>query len=305
MALGIRAWTKWSLLKSGHYRRRLQRDRFPGVAVLCYHGVRADDVPTGSMPFEHLHVRAADLEAHCRMLRRCCHPISLEQWRSALTGGPPLPQRPVLLTFDDGYRSALTLALPILQRYETPAAVFVCSGPVGRRLAFWHDAVARAKGEQAVQDAKQLSCAKWMALCETHQTTLADDDPCAPLRPDEVRELCESGLVEIGGHTASHCILARAPLATQREEILADHKQLSAWTGRAVSAFAYPNGRPGEDYTDATVGLVREAGYTMAFTTRHGFAVEAATPLEFSRFFMLSGVSAAELAHRLCYTWRA
>ena len=42
---------------------------FPGVAVLCYHGVRADAWPPGTIPFEPLHVRAAELEGHCRLIR--------------------------------------------------------------------------------------------------------------------------------------------------------------------------------------------------------------------------------------------
>jgi hypothetical protein len=69
-------------------------------------------------------------------------------------------------------------------------------------------------------------------------------------------------------------------------------------------AFAYPNGQPGEDYTTETVSLVKENGFEMAFTTRNGFATPGESPLEYSRFLMLADISAAELAHRLCYSWR-
>ena len=58
------------------------------------------------------------------------------------------------------------------------------------------------------------------------------------------------------------------------------------------------------DYTPATAGLLAELGFDMAFTTRHGWAGPAEPALERSRFLMLAGISSAELAHRLAYSWR-
>lgn len=49
------------------------------------------------------------------------HPVSLQQIIDARAGGKPLPARPVLLTFDDGYRSAYTKVFPLLKRYGYPA----------------------------------------------------------------------------------------------------------------------------------------------------------------------------------------
>ena len=105
---------KRGLLGLGHYRRALRRSRFPGVAVLGYHGLRADDWPEGSMAFENLHVRASTFDAHCRVIRDTCDPISLDDWRAAIAGTAPLPPRPVLITFDDGYRSVFTIGAPVL-----------------------------------------------------------------------------------------------------------------------------------------------------------------------------------------------
>jgi len=294
------ATVKRTLLGAGHYARRLGRDRFPGVAVLCYHGVRADDWPAGTMSFEGLHVRAGELEAHCRLLGETCHPISLEQWRRALTGGPHLPSRPVLLTFDDGYRTVLTLARPILKRYGIPAAVFACSAPIERRQLLWYDAVARARGEAEVERLKQVPFSEWAAAAHRPAT---DDDPHAPLSIAELRALADDG-IEIGAHTAEHPILARAGRVEQRAQIASCKTALESWTGRPARAFAYPNGRPGEDYTAETVGLVAEAGFDFGFTTRPGFATPDEGALERSRFLVVAGTSPAELAHRLAYSWR-
>jgi peptidoglycan/xylan/chitin deacetylase (PgdA/CDA1 family) len=302
MNAAVGALAKRSLLASGHYLRRLRRDVFPGVAVLCYHGVRPDEhAPRAT--FEGLHVRAAELEAHCRLVREGCHPISLDQWRSALAGGPPLPARPVLFTFDDGYRSVFTVARPILQRYRITSVAFVCSEPIEQRRLLWYDALARERGEAEVERAKTLPFEEWRSVCASALDAVDDADPNAPLTVDEVRALA-SGLFEIGGHTAAHPILARVSVQGQREQILGNKAALEKWTGRPVTAFAYPNGRPGIDYTADSVVLLDEAGFEFGFTTRAGFAVAREATLERSRFLMLAGTSAAELAHRLAYSWR-
>jgi peptidoglycan/xylan/chitin deacetylase (PgdA/CDA1 family) len=299
----VAALVKRALFSAGHYPRRLQRDAFPGVAVLCYHAVRTDDQPAGTMHFEDLHVRASELDGHCRLVRDTCQPISLDQWRAARAGTQSLPPRPVLFTFDDGYRSLFTVARPILERYRIPAVAFVCSHPAESRRLLWYDAVARERGEAAAERAKTLSFAEWQVLAATLDRPAAVGDPHAPLTPEQIREL-SIGAIEIGGHTARHPILARAPLAEQRAEIVADKAALEKWTGRPVRAFAYPNGRPGVDYAPATVRLLEESGFDFAFTTRAGFAAAVDRSLECSRFLMLAGVAPAELAHRLSYSWR-
>jgi peptidoglycan/xylan/chitin deacetylase (PgdA/CDA1 family) len=294
---------KRTLLSAGHYPRRLRRDAFPGVAVLCYHAVRADDQPAGTMHFEDLHVRASELEGHCRLVRDTCQPISLDQWRAVRAGAERLPPRPVLFTFDDGYRSVFTVARPILERHRIPAVAFVCSDPVESRRLLWYDAMARDRGEAAAERAKTLSFAQWQALAGSLERSAPADDPHALLTPEQIAALA-AGSMEIGGHTARHPILARAPLSEQRAEIISNRTTLETWTGRPVRAFAYPNGRPGIDYTRDTVDLLDESGFDFAFTTRAGFAAAADRRLECARFLMLAGVFPAELAHRLAYSWR-
>lgn len=270
--------------------------------MLCYHAVREDGLPPGSLPFEDLHVRAGELEAHCRLIRKTCHPIDLEQWRSALAGGSPLPARPVLMTFDDGYRSFLTAA-EILGRHGIPAVLFACSGPVERQAALWFDAVARVRGEEEVERLKEVPYPVLREQAAALERAVSASEPEALLSPAELHAVASRPACEIGGHTVSHPILARAGRRDQQEEIAANRSRLQEWTGRPVTAFAYPNGQPGQDYTPETVELVRQAGYDFGFTTRSGFATPGEPPLERSRFMMTAGIGAEELAHRLCYSW--
>jgi len=292
---------KRTLLGLGHYKRRLRANRFPGVAVLCYHAVRPDDWPAGRMVFEGLHVRAAELDAHCRVLTSMCHPISFARWRAALDGGPPLPERAVLVTFDDGYRTVATVAQPILKRHGVPFTVFVCSTPVEERTYFWYDAVALRDGEKEVQRLKRVPFEEWSIATHAARREVAENDPHAPLTIGEIGELGQNG-VELGGHTASHPILARADCAEQHSEILRNRTSLEAWAARPVKAFAYPNGEP-SDYSRETVSILTALGFASAFTTQSGFA-SGDCRFECPRFLMLAGVSDAELAHRLCYSWR-
>ena len=299
----VREAVKDALMSWGLYARRLRQQVFPGVVVLNYHGVRRDIWPPSTMAFENLHVTVDTFEAHCRVLRDTCDPISLDDWRAARAGVRPLPPRPVLITFDDGYRTVLTLGVPVLRRFGLPAAVFVCSAPARARTMLWFDAVARTRGEAAVEPLKSASYEEWAALAASLAVPTPDDDPHALLTPVEIATLSAIDGIEVGAHTASHPILASASLAVQRREILENKDSLEHWTARRVSAFAYPNGRPGVDYTQESVDLVAELGFDFAFSTRPEFARPSDPPLEYPRFLVLAAVSATELAHRLCYAW--
>jgi peptidoglycan/xylan/chitin deacetylase (PgdA/CDA1 family) len=293
---------KHGLLTMGQYRRTLARTTLPGVAVLGYHGLRADDLPAGAMAFENLHLRASTFEAHCRVIRECCDPITLDDWRAATAGRSALPPRPVLITFDDGYRSVSRIAAPILAAYRLPAVVFVCSDPIANRRLLWFDEVAARDGEAEVERWKTCDYERWSAACAA-AAPVDDDDPRALMTVDELVAMDRSGRIEIGGHTSRHPILARASLERQRAEIDENFDAIRRWTGRPVRAFAYPNGRPDIDYTETTVDLLKERGIDAAFTMRSSFARADEPALERSRFLIVDEVSGAELAHRLAHTW--
>ncbi len=292
---------KRGLLAVGYYRNALRRARFPGPVVLCYHGLRADEGPAGSMAFENLHVRASTFAAHCAVVRDTCHPISLDDWRHALAGGATLPDRPVLITFDDGYRSVLTIGAPVLRDLQLPAVVFACTEPMERRSLLWFDAVAEAEGEAAVEPWKSRRYQEWRVTSRTHAVT--DDDPRALLTPSDIAALSRQAGIEIGAHTARHPILACASAAEQFAEIEESRVALEKWTARPVRAFAYPNGRPSVDYNEATTSILDQLGFDFSFTMRPSFALRSEPRFERSRFLVVAEVTDAELAHRLAHAW--
>ncbi|MBX0288245.1 polysaccharide deacetylase family protein [Haloarcula salinisoli] len=104
------------------------------------------------------------------------------------------------------------------------------------------------------------------------------------LSASQLRDLSEAGMT-IGAHTVTHPVLSDLPTAAQRWEIRASRRQLSALLGEPVDLFAYPYGGA-ESYTDRTVELVSDAGFTGAFTTVDGDADATEfreTPLTLSR----------------------
>ena len=121
---------KAGLLATRWYAHRLEYDTFPGVLVLCYHGLRSSSRSSEGIPFANLHVTEDTFAAHCRLIAETCHPIDLAAFTDAQLTERALPPRPVLVTFDDGYRSVFDIGRPILRRYRIPASVFVCSEPV-------------------------------------------------------------------------------------------------------------------------------------------------------------------------------
>ncbi len=86
---------------------------------------------------------------------------------------------------------------------------------------------------------------------------------------EQAREMERSGLVSFGGHTRSHPILARAPLAKARSEIEGCRQDLQRELGEGTRHFAYPNGEQ-TDFNENVKALVRQTGFASAVCARRG-----------------------------------
>lgn len=122
------------------------------------------------------------------------------RWRS----GGPLPERPVLITFDDGYEGVHRHALPVLTKHGFAATVFVSTG----WLKGPHD---MGGGLDTMLD--------W----------------------DQVRELADAD-VEIGGHSHTHPQLDQLPDGRLRSELILCKEIISDRLGTVPASFAYPYG---------------------------------------------------------------
>jgi peptidoglycan/xylan/chitin deacetylase (PgdA/CDA1 family) len=292
------------LASAGVFEMLIRRRTFNGVLVLCYHGIRPDSARDGSMPFEGLHIGRRLFTTHCEILARLCEPVSLRDVSDMRQGTRLLPRRAVAVTFDDGYRSVLTDALPVLEAFQIPATLFACTDAISRGELFWYDAIAMSGGEGAVAALKTAPYAEWRAAVEHARRRVSADAPTAPLTPADVECLARHPLISFGGHSHRHPILARGDAAAERDEISVNLDALEQWTGERPRAFAYPNGRRGHDYTQRTEHVLAEHGIDLAFGTDEGFATVTAPALALPRFTMTSELSAAHLLNRLARVWQ-
>lgn len=116
---------------------RLGRRGDGRVLILLYHRVATlKSDPWG------LAVTPRRFAEHLEVLRRHARPMRLGELPRALRDGR-LPDRSVVVTFDDGYADNLHNAKPLLESRDVPATVFVASGFVGRRREFWWDELGR------------------------------------------------------------------------------------------------------------------------------------------------------------------
>jgi len=102
------------------------------VPILMYHYI--SDPPPGSDRLRYsLSVTPANFDAQMSYLQQAgFRAITLEDLYNYLMQGTPLPDKPIILTFDDGYEDAFTFAMPILQKHGFLGTFFVLTGPADR-----------------------------------------------------------------------------------------------------------------------------------------------------------------------------
>ena len=102
-----------------------------GVPVLMYHSISSKYDPNFCVP-------AKEFEQEMRYLRENnYHSVSPTELRAALAGDAPLPENPVLITFDDGFGDNYVAAWPILKKYGFRATFFIVTGEVGSYSIDW------------------------------------------------------------------------------------------------------------------------------------------------------------------------
>lgn len=291
VARAVSRFTEWVLRTVGDkLAHRVQHDG--RVCVVNYHRVLAQQDP--------LLASEPDVDVfrwQMELLARCFNVLPLHDAVAAVATGT-VPPRAVCITFDDGYRSVHDLALPVLREFGLPATVFVTSGHLGQG-SMWNDRIIEAvqtfPGKELDLSALGLGAYPLYNLDDRRIAvgTLTERSKYLPpqarhtlverlealvgnglvqglmLTPEMVVNLDRHG-IEIGAHTVSHPILTSLDDDSARLEISAGKEQLESILGKPVRLFAYPNGKVDKDFDRRHVNMVREAGFTAAFTTAVG-----------------------------------
>lgn len=277
------------------------------LSILIFHRV----LPAPDPMFPDL-VDAARFEALVRLVAASFKVLPLGEAASRLASGT-LPAGALCITFDDGYADNAEIALPILRRLGVKATFFVATGFLdGGRM--FNDSViecvrlARADevdlsdfalGPRSLRGPQErrrvidelLPQVKYLDLAERERfiarlagrlgsERLPDD---LMMRSGQVVELHRAGM-EIGGHTVRHPILRVLDDAEAEAEIAGGRSRLQQLIDAPVDVFAYPNGKPLQDYDGRHVALVRRLGFRAAVSTAPGTATAASDPLQLPRF---------------------
>jgi len=149
-----------------------------------------------------------------------------------------LPEKSVAITFDDGYADNLHQALPLLEKYDAKATLYLV---VDRHDRDW------SSNKKAHHDSGELA----------REPKLSDE---------AVRALIASRRFEIASHTLTHINMGTTAAEAKRHELLAAREQLESLFNVRVRSFAYPFGI--HSYED--VRLARDCGYDTAVTTVDG-----------------------------------
>ena len=207
-----------------------------GVPVLMYHLV-SDDAPISpAASWAGYTVTPSQFAAQVRALVRIgVTSISPEDLRVAHQDGGPLPPRPVVITFDDGFRDCLRHAAPVLHDAGLRATMYVVAGLLGKT-------------------------SRWLAPEGLENLPLVSSA--------EAGELEQAG-VECQSHSFSHPRLAGLPTADITRELSRSREVLEDGLGHPVRHLAYPHG----SYDGRVVAEAREAGYLTGCSTRPGKAV--------------------------------
>jgi peptidoglycan/xylan/chitin deacetylase (PgdA/CDA1 family) len=208
--------------------------RAEGVPILMYHSV-AEGGTDARHPYFQTSTRPAVFQQHMEILRdNGFSTVTLAEATEALKTGRKTV-RPVVITFDDGYRDFLKNAFPILNRYGFSATVFLPTAFIGERTV-------RFKG---------LECLTW----------------------DEVSDLHSAG-IQFGSHTVTHPQLHDVTDGELETELRDSKKTIEERLGTRVTSFAYPYAFPETDsfFTSRLRSVLEEAGYQDGVCTGIGIA---------------------------------
>ena len=157
--------------------------------------------------------------------------ISFETFLEGLANPALFPDKSALITFDDGYRSNLEIAYPILKRFGYPAVMFVPTAFVGSYNSFDADI-----GYEPIE-----------AMCSW----------------EELRELDKLGF-SIQSHGVNHSHFSELTVEQLKQEVVVSKEMLEQELNKTIEAFSFPYGDNGLNQ-EKTDGILKDAGYTAAF----------------------------------------
>lgn len=207
-----------------------------GLPTMMYHKVGY--YPPGSK-LAKLWVTPEDFRRQLAWLRDHGYTtITCADWRDAEKGIKPLPAKPAMITFDDGYMNNYEYAYPILREFGMKGVIFLVYETIEKHNG-WHDPATEP----------------WLKMLAWAQ----------------IKEMQDSGVIEFGSHTMRHRNLATLPLEEVTWEVVESKRRLEDKLGREMIGFAYPYGSGA--YKPEVRAAALAAGYRYDFSVKQGISM--------------------------------
>jgi len=221
----------------------------PFITVLSYHHIIPGQLPQGATT--KAVIPLAEFETQMKYLHdNGYYTASLEDVDDFIHNNKKLPEKTVLITFDDGYESIYVYAFPLLKSYDFKATVFII-------------------GSKMVQEEEPF-----------------DPDILSMLSFRQIKEMSDSGLVEFGSHTFdAHEYIGSKPalLSMDKMEIEDDFTRESEVFAKnslpSPIAIAYPYGR----FNNAVVEASKKFGFKLGFNLTDGIVQQGSNPCSLNR----------------------
>lgn len=273
--------------------------------ILLYHRVaRGGADPWG------LKVTPEHFDTHIRYIKEHYHIMRFEDdWSDV--------REPfVVITFDDGYLDNYEVALPILEKYQVPATIFVSTECIGNDDLLWWDCLERMvmhsssfpkfvelEGEhfvlsggieddkvallQSVRDKlKMLLPGERKKILKILKGEVQEIDYAGGedrvITREELKRLADSPWITIGGHTVTHSMLSVESEDMQRWEFMESKHYLEEVIGCPVTVMSYPFGSR-KDISEFTPNIAKSCGYRKAAVNWQGTCDVTTDPFRLPR----------------------
>ncbi len=277
------------------------------VTILFYHEV-------GCKPFlGPAAVKPETFEKQIAYVAKRYRGVSMNDLHAHLSGKEALPDHPVIVTFDGGYRGNLEHAHPVMKRHNIPCLIYLVTDyiekqelPYPFKLGYIVENTEKEYVTMRLPDREwefrlrtpreRMNCINDILI---HLRTLSPDqresllvdlaeklDIDAESLPREIfltwedaREMARDSLVSFGSHSITHPNLLNVTAKEATREVVESKQEIERRISCELTSFCYPMGY----FSRETKDLVRKAGYESATTTVYGLNSYESDPFELRR----------------------
>ncbi len=266
--------------------------------ILMYHRILPEKTANEFNEEPGMYVTPETFKCHLKWLCELMKPTKLKDWVTNKNYEGEPTGKSFAITFDDGWQDNYQYAYPVLKDLNIPATIFIVNKFIGTQKIFWPNRIAMlvpylsdaninsptldmlrnklnidftktdfSDTSSIIATAKKyddLELTQWLDTIEKELNI--DDNARQLLNWDEIEEMLDSNIIDIGGHTRHHIrLLNSISNEVIDDEVIGNKADIEKQINKNVDLFCYPNG----DFTQYTEQIVSH-NFSAAVTTKYG-----------------------------------